>query len=99
MIKKQFTFITYFTDLCKDYGEAFEHVFTVPNEAALLNCELVNDYVFDASNTPYNVTWYNQRTGKKVTEEKQRIIIKDNSLWFLNVTKEQRGRYQCVVRY
>ncbi|XP_062862354.1 interleukin-1 receptor-like 2 isoform X2 [Trichomycterus rosablanca] len=85
-------------DFCKDYGEAFEHVFTVPHEAALLNCELVNEHVFDTLNTPYNVTWYKQRTGLKVTEEKQRTIIKDKSLWFLNVTTEHQGGYLCVVR-
>ncbi|XP_036417748.1 interleukin-1 receptor type 1 isoform X1 [Colossoma macropomum] len=85
-------------DLCKDYGEAFERVFTVPHEAALLNCSLVNEYVFEFLDTPYNITWYNQRTGLEVTGEEDGTIVKGTKLWFLNSTVEHQGKYLCVVR-
>lgn len=85
-------------DLCKDYRVAFERVFTVPREAALLTCLLVNKHLFDVANTSYNVTWYDQRTGLQITGEEDDTVVKGASLWFLNSTVEHQGEYLCVVR-
>ncbi|XP_072542569.1 interleukin-1 receptor type 1 [Salminus brasiliensis] len=89
---------TAWLDFCKDYRVAFERVFTVPKEAAMLNCHLINKHAFDVPNTPYNVTWYDQRTGLEITGEEDGTIIKGASLWFLNSTMEHQGKYLCVVR-
>ncbi|XP_076854533.1 interleukin-1 receptor type 1 [Brachyhypopomus gauderio] len=86
------------SDVCKDYGEAFDRVFTVSNEASYLNCSLVNQYVFDFLNTPYNITWYDLRSGHVVTEEEEGHVIKGTALLFLNSTMEHQGSYLCVVR-
>ncbi|XP_026862636.2 interleukin-1 receptor type 1 isoform X1 [Electrophorus electricus] len=85
-------------EVCKDYEETFDRVFTVPKEAAYLNCSLVNQYVFDFLNTPYNITWYDLRRGLVVTEEEEGRLIRGTSLLFLNSTMEHQGSYLCVVR-
>uniref|UniRef100_A0A3B1JFV5 Zmp:0000000936 n=1 Tax=Astyanax mexicanus TaxID=7994 RepID=A0A3B1JFV5_ASTMX len=84
--------------LCEDHRVAFERVFTVPQEAALLTCHLVNKHLFDVVNTTYNVTWYDLRTGLQITGEEDHTVVKGESLWFLNSTVEHQGKYLCVVR-
>ncbi|XP_066542144.1 interleukin-1 receptor type 1 [Hoplias malabaricus] len=83
-------------NFCQDLGEAFE--FTVPNEAAMLNCTLVNEYISDVLHTPYNITWYDQTTDLEITGKEDGTIIKGTALWFLNITMEHQGKYLCVVR-
>ncbi|XP_049341353.1 interleukin-1 receptor type 2 [Astyanax mexicanus] len=85
-------------DLCEDHRVAFERVFTVPQEAALLTCHLVDKHLFDVVNTTYNVTWYDLRTGLQITGEEDHTVVKGASLWFLNSTVEHQGKYLCVVR-
>ncbi|XP_058247630.1 interleukin-1 receptor type 1 isoform X1 [Hemibagrus wyckioides] len=84
--------------VCKDHGVAFDHVFAVPHEAALLDCELVKDYLFDLLNIPYNVTWYDQQSGREFTGEENHAVLRGSSLLFLNTHVELQGHYLCIVR-
>ncbi|XP_030643513.1 interleukin-1 receptor type 1 [Chanos chanos] len=86
------------TDHCEDRIEQLEHGFTIPGEAAVLNCSLVSLKVLDFQNTPYNLTWYDLRTGLEVREEMGHTMIRGTRLWFLNSTLTDQGSYQCVVR-
>ncbi|XP_060785096.1 interleukin-1 receptor type 1-like isoform X2 [Neoarius graeffei] len=52
----------------------------------------------DFSNTPYNVTWYDQRTGLEFTGEENHIVLHGASLLFLNISMEHQGHYLCFVR-
>ncbi|XP_026073176.1 interleukin-1 receptor type 1-like isoform X1 [Carassius auratus] len=83
---------------CKDYGQAFDRMFPIPGEAAILECPLEMHYLFNTSETPYNVTWYDERTGSEITELEQSIMLKETQLWFFNVSMQQQGKYTCVVR-
>ncbi|KAJ8349929.1 hypothetical protein SKAU_G00250590 [Synaphobranchus kaupii] len=83
---------------CKDYGTQFERVFTVPGDAAVLNCTLADPYVFDLNSTPYNISWYEWTTGREVSEEVGQIWVKETMLWFLNSTLEDAGQYECILR-
>ncbi|MCI4378049.1 hypothetical protein PGIGA_G00211320 [Pangasianodon gigas] len=85
-------------DLCVDYGVAFERVFAVPHEAALLDCELVKEYSLDFLNIVYKVTWYDQRTGLELTGEENHIVLRGALLLFLNISMEHQGHYLCIVR-
>lgn len=85
-------------DLCIDHGVPFDRVFAVPHEAALLDCELVKEYLLDYLNIPYNVTWYDQRTGQEFSGQENHIVLRGASLLFLNITMEHQGQYLCIVR-
>ncbi|KAG7463619.1 hypothetical protein MATL_G00178530 [Megalops atlanticus] len=83
---------------CRDYKVQFERVFTVPEEAAVLNCTLASPDVFDLSSTSYNISWYEQRTGRELSTGAGRIWARETMLWFLNSTMEDAGHYECVLR-
>lgn len=85
-------------DSCRDFGVAFERVFSVPGEAAVLRCTLDVQHLFNPANTSYNITWYNKRTGSEVTRVERDVILRDESLWFINITAEHKGSYVCVIR-
>lgn len=87
------------TDSCKDFKEAFERVFSAPGEAAVLNCTLDIHHLFNPANTSYNITWYDKRTGCEVKRPEHDVILRDESLWFINITMEHQGSYICVIRY
>ncbi|KAG9349318.1 hypothetical protein JZ751_027761 [Albula glossodonta] len=83
---------------CKDYGTQFERTFTVPGEAAVLNCSLVSPDVFDTHTTPYNISWYDQRSGTELPGGAGQPWARDTMLWFLNSTLEDAGTYECILR-
>ncbi|XP_065108445.1 interleukin-1 receptor type 1 [Paramisgurnus dabryanus] len=85
-------------DSCIDFGAAFDRVFSVPGEAAVLNCTLDIQHLFNPANTSYNITWYNKRTGSEVERVERDVILQDRLLWFINITMEHQGSYICVVR-
>lgn len=87
------------TDSCRDFGQAFERMFAVPGESPLLECPLQIQYLFDPAETPYNVTWLEGRNGSEVTEGQPSFVVREQSLWFPNISMEQQGTYTCVVRY
>uniref|UniRef100_H3DE19 Zmp:0000000936 n=1 Tax=Tetraodon nigroviridis TaxID=99883 RepID=H3DE19_TETNG len=44
------------------------------------------------------ITWYQSATGKEMTNQTSRILVRGETLWFLNVTKEDAGKYVTTVR-
>ncbi|KAJ8253490.1 hypothetical protein GJAV_G00213720 [Gymnothorax javanicus] len=83
---------------CKDYGIYFERAFTVPGEAAVLNCSLAIPAVFDLDRTPYNISWYDGRTGMQLSDRLGQFRVTGTMLWFLNSTLEDAGQYECILR-
>ncbi|XP_053352583.1 interleukin-1 receptor type 1 isoform X1 [Clarias gariepinus] len=84
-------------DICVDYGEAFERVFAIPDEAALLNCEIVKVSP-QFRRIPYNVTWFDKGTGLELTGDQKHMVLHGSSLLFFNINMEHQGHYLCVVR-
>lgn len=84
---------------CTNYEQQFDRVFSVPGEMAMLNSTLVTGTVFDHTAEPYNITWYDTRTGRAVSSEAGRILVRGETLWFLNVTLDDSGEYLSVVRW
>ncbi|XP_048095731.1 interleukin-1 receptor type 1 isoform X1 [Alosa alosa] len=85
-------------DECKDYGVPFERVFRRSGEAAMFNCSLVDPRVFNVSTHPYNTTWYHLPTGQEQRAHMEHTIIQGTTLWLLNITAEDKGKFMCVVR-
>ncbi|XP_028292345.1 interleukin-1 receptor type 1-like [Gouania willdenowi] len=83
---------------CTDYGLQFERVFSVPGEAAMLNTTLVSPDVFDFRTVPYNVTWFNSKTGREISNLTGRLHAAGETLWLLNTTRDDSGDYVGVVR-
>lgn len=86
-------------DNCTEYDLQFEKVFSVPGDVAMLNSTLLTSSVFNFSAVPYNITWYDPATAKEMTNQTSRILVRGETLWFLNVTKEDAGKYLTTVRY
>ena len=84
---------------CTDYKLQFERVFSVPGDVAMLSSTLVSPGVFNFSVVPYNVTWYHLLSGRQLGNETGRVLVRGETLWFLNVTLEDAGDYVCIVRY
>ncbi|XP_054642201.1 uncharacterized protein LOC129187250 [Dunckerocampus dactyliophorus] len=85
-------------DNCTDYRLQFERVFTVPGDVGMLNCTLVSPDVFDFTATPYDVSWYRLEARRPLSNVSGRVVVLGETLWLLNVTLEDDGQYQCVVR-
>lgn len=85
-------------DNCTDYQLQFEKVFSVPGDVAMLNSTLLTWSVFNFSAVPYNITWHDSATGKEMTNQSGRILVRGEKLWFLNVTEEDAGIYVTTVR-
>lgn len=90
--------IVWVADNCTDYSLQFERVFSVPGDVAMLNSTLLTSSVFNFSAVPYNITWYDSATGKEMTNQTGRILVRGETLWFLNVTKGDAGKYLTTVR-
>ncbi|XP_019736218.1 interleukin-1 receptor type 1 isoform X2 [Hippocampus comes] len=85
-------------DECKDYEVQFERVFSVPGDAAMINCTLASPDVFNLSAASYEVNWYHVETGRALRNVSRRVLIRGQTLWLLNVTMRHDGHYQCVLR-
>ncbi|CAJ1079098.1 interleukin-1 receptor type 1-like isoform X2 [Xyrichtys novacula] len=83
---------------CTNYNLQFERVFSVPGDVAMLNSTLVSPDVFDFTSVPYNITWYNSKTGQEINNQTGRILVQGETLWFLRVTLEDDGDYVTVLR-
>ncbi|XP_029702509.1 interleukin-1 receptor type 1 [Takifugu rubripes] len=88
----------FINDNCTDYKLQFERTFTVPGDVAMLNSTLLTTKVFNFSAVPYNISWYDSATGKEMTNQTGRILVRGETLWFLNVTEEDAGDYMTIVR-
>lgn len=84
---------------CTNHVLDFDKVFSVPGEMAMLTSTLVTSKVFNYPADPYNVTWYDMKTGREVSSEPGRILVRGETLWFLNVTMDDHGEYVSVLRY
>ncbi|XP_038862911.1 interleukin-1 receptor type 1-like isoform X1 [Salvelinus namaycush] len=85
-------------ELCKDYGREFERVFSVPGDAAMLTSTLLAPNVFNYDTVPYNISWYDPRTGRKLTSETGKTLVQEKTLWMFNIEMDDAGDYVCVVR-
>ncbi|XP_060944294.1 interleukin-1 receptor type 1-like [Limanda limanda] len=85
-------------DNCTNYRLQFENVFSVPGEMAMLNSTLVSPDVFDFNTIPYNITWLDSKTGEEIRNQTGRVLVRGESLWFLNVTLDDSGEYVTILR-
>lgn len=65
----------------------------------MLNSTLVSPDVFDFTSVPYNITWYDSKTGREISNETGRNLVDGETLWFLNITLEDDGEYVSILRY
>ncbi|XP_064832706.1 interleukin-1 receptor type 2-like isoform X2 [Oncorhynchus masou masou] len=85
-------------ELCEDKGQETERVFSVSGDAAMLTSTLLDLNGFNYHSTPYNISWYYLRTGTEVTRETGKTLVRGKTLWIFNITMEDAGDYECVVR-
>ncbi|XP_019962245.1 interleukin-1 receptor type 1 isoform X2 [Paralichthys olivaceus] len=83
---------------CTNYQLQFEKVFSVPGEMAMLNSTLVSPEVFDFHTVPYNITWYDSKTGEEISDQPGRVLVRGNTLWFLKITLDDNGEYVTILR-
>ncbi|KAM3862211.1 interleukin-1 receptor type 1-like [Diretmus argenteus] len=83
---------------CTDYRLQFGRVYSVPGDVAMLNSTLLESKVFNHTAVPHNISWYNPRTGRELSNETGRILVRGETLWFLRVELEDAGEYVCIVR-
>ncbi|KAM4608884.1 interleukin-1 receptor-like 2 isoform 2-T5 [Polymixia lowei] len=83
---------------CDDYKLQFERTYSVPGDVAMLNSTLVSPDVFNHTSVPYNISWYDPRTGRELGNETGRLLVRGETLWLLNVELEDAGEYVCIVR-
>lgn len=86
------------SESCKDFGLAFERMFAIPGESPLLECPLQIHGLFVPAETPYNVTWLEERTGSEISDGQQNVSLSGTSLWFPNISMQSQGTYVCVLR-
>ena len=86
-------------DNCSDYQMQFERVFSVPGDTVMLNSTLLCLSVFDFLTVPYNISWFDSSRGRELTNITGRMLVRGETLWFLNVTLEDEGEYVTLVRY
>ncbi|KAM9850914.1 interleukin-1 receptor-like 2 [Aulostomus maculatus] len=83
---------------CTNYKVQFGRVFTVPGDVAMLNSTLLSPEVFNFTSVPYNISWYNSKTSRELSNQTGRILVQGMTLWFLNVTLEDEGEYVTILR-
>lgn len=84
---------------CTYYNRTFESVYSVPGDMAMLNSTLVSSDTFNFTTVPYNITWYNLKTGREMSNQTGRILVHRETLWFLNVTVDDIAEYVSILRY
>uniref|UniRef100_A0A1A7WP77 Interleukin 1 receptor, type I n=2 Tax=Iconisemion striatum TaxID=60296 RepID=A0A1A7WP77_9TELE len=83
---------------CTDFKLQFERVFSVPGDVAMLNSTLLSPDVLNYTAVPYNITWYNSKTGQEMSNQPGQILVLGETLWFLNTTLEDAGEYMTILR-
>ncbi|XP_045910604.1 interleukin-1 receptor type 1-like isoform X3 [Micropterus dolomieu] len=83
---------------CTNYKVQFERVYSVPGDMAMLNSTLVSPDVFSFTTVPYNITWYDSKTGREMSNQTGRILVYRETLWFLNMTLDDDGEYVSILR-
>ncbi|XP_043988800.1 interleukin-1 receptor type 1-like isoform X2 [Gambusia affinis] len=85
-------------DNCTNYELVFERVYSVPGDAAMLNSTLLSPDVFNFTAVPFNITWFSTKTGQEMRNETGRVLVLQETLWFLNTTMDDNGEYFAIVR-
>ncbi|KAG9348889.1 hypothetical protein JZ751_029206 [Albula glossodonta] len=83
---------------CEEHSTMIKEISTVTGYSAMLNCKLARTEVFNYRITPYNISWYEQKTGRELSGVTGSIHVRGSMLWFLTATLEDAGEYQCVLR-
>ncbi|CAL8321152.1 unnamed protein product [Merluccius merluccius] len=73
------------------------NVISVPGDMAMLNSTLLSPNVFNYTALPYNISWYGPLNGTELVNQTGRILLREETLWILNVKLEDAGKYVCVV--
>ncbi|XP_029981386.1 interleukin-1 receptor type 1 isoform X2 [Sphaeramia orbicularis] len=76
----------------------FGDIFSVPGDVAMLNSSLVSPKLFNFTHVPYNISWYNLKTGQELNNETGRLLVHRENVWFLNVTLADTGEYETILR-
>ncbi|XP_043987741.1 interleukin-1 receptor type 1-like isoform X2 [Gambusia affinis] len=85
-------------DNCTNYELVFERVYSVPGDAAMLNSTLLSPDVFNFTAVPFNITWFSTKTGQEMRNETGRVLVLQETLWFLNTTMDDDGEYLAIAR-
>ncbi|CDQ71553.1 unnamed protein product [Oncorhynchus mykiss] len=64
----------------------------------MLTSTLLDLNMSDNHSIPYNISWYYLRTGTELTRETGKTLVQGKTLWIFNITMEDAGDYECVVR-
>ncbi|XP_070694515.1 interleukin-1 receptor type 1-like [Pempheris klunzingeri] len=91
------TCIGFLQENCTNNDLLVSNVFTVPGDVAMLHSTLYAD-VFSFTTVPYNISWYDAKTGREISNQTGRILVLEDTLWFLNVTLEDQGEYVTILR-
>ncbi|XP_041662411.1 interleukin-1 receptor-like 2 [Cheilinus undulatus] len=83
---------------CINYIHRYDRVYSVPGDVAMLNSDLLSRSVFDFTSVLYNFTWYNSKTNQEIKNESSRILILNETLWFLKTTLDDKGKYMAILR-
>ncbi|XP_041662473.1 interleukin-1 receptor type 2-like isoform X2 [Cheilinus undulatus] len=83
---------------CINYELQFERVYSIPGDVAMLNSTLVSPDVFNFTTVPYNITWYDSKTGHEINNQTGRILVQEMTLWFLQTTLDDNGEYVTILR-
>ncbi|XP_041662992.1 interleukin-1 receptor type 1-like isoform X2 [Cheilinus undulatus] len=83
---------------CTNYELQFERVYSIPGDVAMLNSTLVSPDVFNFTTVPYNITWYDSKTGHEINNQTGRILVQEMTLWFLQTTLDDNGEYVTILR-
>ncbi|RVE58407.1 hypothetical protein OJAV_G00208820 [Oryzias javanicus] len=83
---------------CTIHHLQFDMVFFVPGDVAMLNSTLVSPDVFDYKTVPYNITWWNLKTGQEMINQTDKVFVLSETMWVLDVTLEDKGEYMTILR-
>ncbi|XP_063743220.1 interleukin-1 receptor type 1 isoform X2 [Eleginops maclovinus] len=64
----------------------------------MLNSTLASYDIFNISDVPYNITWYDSKLGQEMSNETGRTQVRGETLWLLNTRLEDDGEYVSVLR-
>ncbi|XP_060909472.1 interleukin-1 receptor-like 2 [Labrus mixtus] len=82
---------------CTNHKLRFETVYSVPGEVAMLTSTLVSPSVSNFTDVPYNITWYDSK-GKEIINQTGRVLVLEETLWFLNTTLDDNKEYMTILR-
>ncbi|XP_074551731.1 interleukin-1 receptor type 1-like [Halichoeres trimaculatus] len=73
-------------------------VYSVPGDVAKLASILVSTDFFNYTSVPYDITWFDSKTGQEINNQTGRILVQGETLWFLRVTLGDNGTYMIILR-